>query len=239
MKIISRFQLLLEWAAKKSNISTRYMYNNLSYFADVIGPKKLVIDIGAGSSPYKKLFIFNYYVSLDIKGIGNIDIIGDAIHLPIKSGVADLILCVEVLEHLKNPDSGISEINRIMKDGGYSILTTPFIKEVHETVDFYRLTEMCLQWLFKKNELSIKLLKKRGAIFSTICQILNEIPYQSLGGFQRKSTYTIKEFIRYAFAFLWYILLIPFAYIVPKFDHKDRLHNWTLGYDCLIVKKER
>lgn len=48
---------------------------------------------------------------------------GDA--LPLADNVADLVLLVEVIEHLTEPERVLGEIHRILKPGGRLFLTTP------------------------------------------------------------------------------------------------------------------
>jgi 2-polyprenyl-3-methyl-5-hydroxy-6-metoxy-1,4-benzoquinol methylase len=45
--------------------------------------------------------------------------------LPLRDGVADLVLLVEVIEHLTEPDAVLREIHRVLKPGGRLFLTTP------------------------------------------------------------------------------------------------------------------
>lgn len=45
--------------------------------------------------------------------------------LPFKDNSFDLVWSTEVLEHLRNPQFLLSEIDRVTKKGGLSILTTP------------------------------------------------------------------------------------------------------------------
>ena len=52
-------------------------------------------------------------------------IIADARYLPIKTGVAQKILCSEVIEHVDNPGVLVSEMRRVLGGGGEIVLTTP------------------------------------------------------------------------------------------------------------------
>jgi SAM-dependent methyltransferase len=46
--------------------------------------------------------------------------------LPVPDGTYDLVLCLEVIEHLeKDPMAMLNEINRVLKDSGLIYLTTP------------------------------------------------------------------------------------------------------------------
>ena len=46
---------------------------------------------------------------------------------PISDGEFDAVLTSEVLEHVFNPDEFLSEINRVLRDGGVLLLTVPFV----------------------------------------------------------------------------------------------------------------
>ena len=50
-------------------------------------------------------------------------------HFPYEEATFDVVLFCEILEHLiLDPIRAISEINRVLKQGGYLILTTPLHK---------------------------------------------------------------------------------------------------------------
>lgn len=51
--------------------------------------------------------------------------IGDAEQLPFEASSFDTIVCTEVLEHLVFPEKALSEINRVLKTGGWLIGSTP------------------------------------------------------------------------------------------------------------------
>lgn len=50
---------------------------------------------------------------------------GDATKTPYDDAQFDIIVCQEVLEHVEEQEQLIKECNRILKEGGYLILTTP------------------------------------------------------------------------------------------------------------------
>ena len=101
-----------------------------------IEPGALVVDLGAGTCPYKPLFSEQRYLALDAmrcntedtrsgQGYGDIDVISDNHALPLQDGCADLVLCSEVLEHVARPDLVAAEIGRILRPGGTALLTAP------------------------------------------------------------------------------------------------------------------
>jgi len=50
---------------------------------------------------------------------------GNAEHLPLKAEQFDLVLCLDILEHLEHPDKAVKELHRILKPGGMLICTVP------------------------------------------------------------------------------------------------------------------
>lgn len=52
-------------------------------------------------------------------------VVGDATNLPFKNEVFNLITCTEVLEHIFDPGSAVSEIDRVLKPKGRALLSTP------------------------------------------------------------------------------------------------------------------
>lgn len=54
----------------------------------------------------------------------------------------DVIACLEILEHTLNPFDAIKEIRRLLKDGGYVLLSAPLNWRIHgPSPDCWRFTE--------------------------------------------------------------------------------------------------
>lgn len=54
----------------------------------------------------------------------------------------DCIVCLEVLEHVTNPFEAIKELRRILKDGGYLLVSAPLNWRIHgPSPDCWRFTE--------------------------------------------------------------------------------------------------
>ena len=101
----------------------------------------IVVDLGFGKgqhivflSDYCKqvlgIEISNVCVStlkneLKRKGISNVSMIRADVHyLPLKGGVVDGILMMQVLEHLR-PYNALAEVVRVMKDSGIAVINVP------------------------------------------------------------------------------------------------------------------
>lgn len=56
---------------------------------------------------------------------GAVFAVADAAALPFGNGVFDAAVCSEVLEHLFDPGAGLDEIRRVLRLGGYALITVP------------------------------------------------------------------------------------------------------------------
>lgn len=66
------------------------------------------------------------YVGLDLQRAGpQVTVLGDAISLPIQDGCLDAAICIHVLEHIEDDRRAIAELLRVLKPGGWAIITVP------------------------------------------------------------------------------------------------------------------
>jgi ubiquinone/menaquinone biosynthesis C-methylase UbiE len=116
--------------------------------ASLVPSGAMVLDVGAGSCPYRKLFAHCHYKAQDFKALndeqlnlgayGQIDYVSDAANIPVPDASFDAILCTEVLEHIPEPIRVVREMARILKPGGRLILTAPLGSGIHqEPYHFY------------------------------------------------------------------------------------------------------
>jgi SAM-dependent methyltransferase len=101
-----------------------------------------VLDVGAGSCPYRAHFAHCDYKTQDFQGLqddqlrhggyGQIDYICDAIAIPVASGRFDAVLCTEVIEHVPEPIKVAFEFGRLLRPGGVLILTAPLGSGIHQ-----------------------------------------------------------------------------------------------------------
>lgn len=228
---------ILIWLFKsimhKNNVHTHYIKKHLIEFSKIIGGTSTVLDIGCRNSPYKDFFQFKKYIRLDINKYENLEIVGDVCNLPIKSNSIDTILFTEVLEHVKNTNFAIKEINRVLKNEGHLILTVPFIIPMHENRDFFRFTDLYLTEILKSTGFKICKIKKRGGIFATIIQLIADIPLSMIGPY-----INIKSLPKTLLKFLLILILVPLVRFFIIIDYFDKNKKTTLGYDMLCIKKE-
>lgn len=106
-----------------------------------------VLDVGAGSSPYRRLFGHCNYRTQDFSqlrpdqlrhgGYGAIDYVCDATAIPVEAGSFDVVLCTEMLEHVPEPEAVIRELSRVLRPGGKLLLTAPLGSGIHQEPHHY------------------------------------------------------------------------------------------------------
>lgn len=105
-------------------------------------PGTKVLDMGAGSCPYRSLFAHCRYQTQDFAELaadqlrhgnyGSIDYRCDIASVPVPDRAFDAILCTEVLEHVREPIKAVQEMARILRPGGRLMLTAPLGSGIHQ-----------------------------------------------------------------------------------------------------------
>lgn len=105
-----------------------------------------LLDAGAGESQFKKFCSHLKYIAQDFgqyDGDGDVglqtgnwdntklDIISDITAIPLPNASVDAIMCTEVFEHIPDPIAAVKEFNRLLKPGGYLLITAPFASLTH------------------------------------------------------------------------------------------------------------
>ena len=131
-----------------------------------------ILDVGAGGySRYQSFFKYDEYIKMDINKNDNIDVVGSADDIPLDDTSFDSVIATQVLEHLKDPQKAVLEINRILKTGGHCLITAPQWNELHEEPhDYFRYTGFGLEELFIKNGFTVVVKDQRGGFFTFIAQ---------------------------------------------------------------------
>ena len=109
------------------------------------------------------------YIGLDLPMTGKKlygarpDIFADAACLPVIEASIDAVVCLEVLEHVRNPQAALSEFARVLKPSGVLIFSMPFMYPIHDApYDFQRLTQYGLRRDLDIAGFDILSLKKNG-----------------------------------------------------------------------------
>ncbi len=140
-----------------------------------------VLDVGCGSMPYRDLFpSSSCYEGLEIDQPRNrsnplVTYFYNGKDFPLSDNSFDVVLCSQVLEHCFTPDSLLDEISRVLRPGGYLILTIPFFWPEHEQpFDSQRYTSFGLCDLVDCAGFKILNLEKTNVGLSALIQLTIE-----------------------------------------------------------------
>jgi len=78
------------------------------------------------------------YVNIDLFALRGVDAVADAAFLPFPDSTFQRIECDAVLEHVRNPEAVMREIERVLRPGGFAHVVTPFCHPFHEYPKDYR-----------------------------------------------------------------------------------------------------
>ncbi len=102
-----------------------------------IGIKDIVLDIGGFDGVLSKYIskhnkAFSVVVDLDFDGLalakknGLPVVLGSVMELPFAENTVDIVICLDLIEHLDDESALLNEVYRVLKANGKLILTTPF-----------------------------------------------------------------------------------------------------------------
>jgi len=154
-----------------------------------------ILDAGAGEQKYKQFCTHLDYVAQDFakydgKGDGRglqtefweqtkLDIVSDITAIPESDASFDVIMCIEVFEHLPEPIKAIQEFSRLLKPRGYLILTAPFCSLTHfAPYHFYTgFNRYFYEMHLPANGFEIVELQVNGNFFEYLAQEIRRIPW--------------------------------------------------------------
>ena len=112
-----------------------------------------MLDVGCGDRPYEPLFAgAAEVVGFDRPGNAFADIHGDIDSIPVADDTFDVVLCLQVLEHVPDPAAAVRELRRVVRPGGRVLASTHGVYPFHPNPeDYWRWTHTGLERLFLEN----------------------------------------------------------------------------------------
>jgi len=112
-----------------------------------------VLDVGCGDRPYERLLRgAERVVGFDMPGNAHADLHGSIDALPVEDASFDVVLCLQVLEHVPDPAAAVRELRRVVRPGGRVLASTHGIYPYHPNPeDLWRWTHSGLDRLFREN----------------------------------------------------------------------------------------
>lgn len=154
-----------------------------------------ILDAGAGEQQFRKFCSHLKYVSQDFgryegqgdsKGLqmrkwdhGNLDIVSDITSIPEQDYSFDAILCTEVLEHVPDTLAAVREFSRLLRPGGYLLITAPFCSLTHFSPYhfFTGFSRYFYEHHLPKNNFEILEVVSNGNYFEYVAQEIIRIPW--------------------------------------------------------------
>ncbi|MXZ79989.1 MAG: class I SAM-dependent methyltransferase [Gammaproteobacteria bacterium] len=99
-----------------------------------------VLDVGGGEQSNTNMFLSkadrvdSINISPDMKPTY---LVAPGSPFPVESGIYDVVVCLNTLEHIFDATSMLLEIRRVLKTGGILYITVPFMFRIHASPDDY------------------------------------------------------------------------------------------------------
>lgn len=140
--------------------------------------KGQLMDFGCGRKPYQSLFKVESYIGVDVEVSGHshakedIDVYYNGKTLPFADHTFDSIFSSETFEHVFNLEDIVPELYRVLKPGGYMLITVPFVWDEHEVpYDYGRYSSFGIRHLLEKNDFKVESVEKTGHFFLVLGQL--------------------------------------------------------------------
>lgn len=173
-------------------ISRGEIERSIARFATGIKPGDRVLNVGSGGSFAAALSTALKtsaveIVSSDIDASRLPDVVDDITRSVLPDAHFDHVLCMEVLEHVRDPFQAAHHLHRILKPGGRLLLSTPYLFPTHDApYDHFRYTQFGLQELFK--QFRIEVLVARTSIVETVLLLCLRLAWLQ-GGEKKRLAY--------------------------------------------------
>ncbi len=180
------------------------------------------LDLGCGEMPYARLLRgrVTHYVGTDLRSNAAAPphVVSDSLMLPFRAQSFDTVLCTQVLEHVRNPLLTMAEIARVLRPGGYAVITAPALWPLHEEPhDYFRYTKYGLEELAFRCNLRHVAVAERGGGITAIAQLAGALLYDVFG---RRTLPRV----------LMRIIVAPFLSVCELLDRLLSYRKLTLGY---------
>ena len=169
------------------------------------GTDKRCLVIGSGDNIEENAALcaaFGCIVASDVSVHTGVDTVCDGHDLPFANDQFDFVMLTAVLEHVLNPERVVSEVARVLKQGGGLYAVTPFMQQVHMgCFDFQRYTDLGHRWLFRNFEQV-----ERGTCGGPASSLVWALVYFfSAFGYTRRSVRALGYVARICFFWLKYL----------------------------------
>jgi SAM-dependent methyltransferase len=193
-----------------------------------------VLDVFCGTRPYDDLLPPSArIIGLDIPDnpYGVADVVS-AEFLPFPDASFDLVMCVEGFHYVADPQEGVTEIGRVLRDGGHALISVPLVWEYDRTVLEHRFTGPSLERLFAGWE-DVAVIENggRAVAWATLSGLI-----ASMGEWHVPERFRLRRVARPAFAGL-YLLLNGVGFVLDRAECRFGRSTMTLPMNLLVTAR--
>jgi SAM-dependent methyltransferase len=142
-----------------------------------LGPGSRVLDFGCADQPYRALFAPDIeYVGADIAGnpLADVEVSSDGT-LPVSDGAFDAVISTQVLEHVVEPRTYVSECFRVLRPRGRLFLATHGTMVLHpDPIDYWRWTSDGLRYEIERSGLRVVQFEGVVGLTATALQLFQD-----------------------------------------------------------------
>lgn len=100
------------------------------------------------------------------------DVAGDVAALPVRTGVVDTVVVLEVLEYAADPVVALAELHRVLAFGGHVVVSVPFIHRIDTGADRWRFSEHGLRRALTMAGFEVVVLEPQGGLFTAVAHLV-------------------------------------------------------------------
>lgn len=153
-----------EKQARSSDTGTPWRQENWRFLArqlENISADALILDVGAGRGDFFDGLKGRNTLALDVYPYPEIDLVCDLTQTnPFRPASVDVILLLNVLEHVYDSKALFAALARLLKPGGKLLVAIPFMVKMHQIpLDFVRYTHFALEQMAADHGLEVTMLE--------------------------------------------------------------------------------
>jgi SAM-dependent methyltransferase len=153
----------------------------------------------------------------------------DAADVPLLDQSCDVVICAELLEHVRHPECVLHEAFRVLRPGGTLLISVPFLYHIHgDPQDFGRYTDYFWNGALREIGFTDVAIERQGLFFSVLADFLKHY-IRKVGlpaPWNRPARWLLPRFQRWA---LRYEQSIPV-------QQNAFLQSFTTGFGIVAVK---
>ena len=180
-------------------------------------PGSRVLDFGCGVRPYRDAFPDDVeYLGADLPENESADLAIVDGTVDLADASVELVISTQVLEHVPDPQAYLAECRRVLRSGGWLVLTTHGVMFHHpHPTDFWRWTTEGLQRVVTQAGLTVRSVTPvMGAVPLGLWLVMMNLQHRLPVGVRHAFVAALNVLIRWSDRYSWQTYRADFVYLV-------------------------